>query len=168
MRKIINLEASVFPNDNNNQSFCVEFVGHVVSDNNIVLIMKSTVRLNDIRMKLIEMFSRLDFSTEDVQNKICGGQGCNADSLQSQIKLWSKVPSVTYIGSPAQSWLDDYFGWGKDCCQFKSESNQENFCPSDFVPETSGSDGEDEYGDFSSSGKIFTKCTPTQTKVKPT
>jgi hypothetical protein len=60
---------------------------------------------------------------------------------------------VTYIGSPAQSWLDDYFGWGKDCCQFKmSESNEENFCPSDFVPETSGSGGDDEYGDFSSSG----------------
>jgi hypothetical protein len=84
------------------------------------------------------IFFRLDFSSEEVQNKICGGQGCNSDSLQSQIKLWSKVPEVTYIGSPAQSWLDDYFGWGKDCCQHKTskESNQEIFCPSDFVPES--------------------------------
>ena len=86
---------------------------------------------------------RLDFSSEEVQNKICGGQGCNSDSLQSQIKLWSKVPEVTYIGSPAQSWLDDYFGWGKDCCQLKTskESDQELFCPSDFVPESAASGG---------------------------
>jgi hypothetical protein len=112
----------------------------------------------------LNLFFRLDFSSEDVQNKICGGQGCNADSLQSQIKLWSKVPSVTYIGSPAQSWLDDYFGWGKDCCQYKSELNQENFCPSDFVPETSGSGGDDEYGDFASSGKNFTPIDVNPTK----
>ena len=101
------------------------------------------------------MDSRLDFSSEEVQNKICGGQGCNPDSLQSQIKLWSKVPEVTYIGSPAQSWLDDYFGWGKDCCEFKVSENLENFCPSDAEPDSgSGSGGGgDDYGDFENSGK---------------
>jgi hypothetical protein len=44
---------------------------------------------------------------------------------------------MTYIGSPAQSWLDDYFGWAKDCCQYRQiGSDQEEFCPSDFVPDS--------------------------------
>ena len=69
---------------------------------------------------------QLDFTQKNIQNKICGGQGCNPDSLQSQIKLWSKKPNITYIGSPAQSWIDDYFGWSKDCCNV----NDGEFCPS--------------------------------------
>ena len=69
---------------------------------------------------------QLDFTQKNIQDKICGGQGCNPDSLQSQIKLWSKKPNITYIGSPAQSWIDDYFGWSKDCCNV----NDGEFCPS--------------------------------------
>ena len=72
--------------------------------------------------------------------RICGGQGCNQDSLQSQIKLWSKKPNITYIGSPAQSWIDDYFGWSKDCC--RSFIADGKFCPSDYVdPKESSSSG---------------------------
>ena len=111
--------------------------------------------------------SRLDFSSPEIQNRICGGQGCNPDSLQSQIKLWSKVPEVTYIGSPAQSWLDDYFGWAKDCCQYKqTDSDQGEFCPSDFVPD-SGSGGDD-YGDYSSDyGDYNAGDTSTSLACKP-
>ena len=76
---------------------------------------------------------QLDFANTTAQNRICGGQGCDPDSLQSQIKLWSKEPNVTFIGSPAQSWIDDYFGWGKDCCQFNPADPPE-FCPSDYIP----------------------------------
>ena len=83
---------------------------------------------------------QLDFTKPDIQNRICGGQGCDQDSLQSQIKLWSKEPHVTYIGSPAQSWIDDYFGWSKDCC--RSFAADGAFCPSDYVePDSSSSDG---------------------------
>ena len=112
---------------------------------------------------------QLDFTNSTTQNKICGGQGCNPDSLQSQIKLWSKKGkmvlynaaikncltcvllsgNVTYIGSPAQSWLDDYFGWSKDCCRTFTSDGQ--FCPSDFKEE--GSESEDDYyGDFGDFG----------------
>ena len=37
---------------------------------------------------------KFDYSLAENQNKICGGQGCNADSLNAQIKLWSKEPDV--------------------------------------------------------------------------
>lgn len=77
--------------------------------------------------------TNLDLAEKSVQDKICGGQGCNPDSLQSQIKLWSKEPKITYIGSPAQSWIDDYFGWSKDCCR-KFEADGQ-FCPSDYGSE---------------------------------
>ncbi len=35
-----------------------------------------------------------DYSDPKVQNRICGGQGCNPDSVNAQIKLWSKEPRV--------------------------------------------------------------------------
>ena len=83
---------------------------------------------------------QLDLTNKNIQNRICGGQGCDQDSLQSQIKLWSKEPNITYIGSPAQSWIDDYFGWSKDCC--RSFVADGDFCPSDYVdPSQSSSSG---------------------------
>ena len=56
-----------------------------------------------------------------------------------QIKLWSKEPDITYIGSPAQSWIDDYFGWSKDCCRSFVENG--TFCPSDYVDPEEASSG---------------------------
>ena len=88
---------------------------------------------------------QLDFANQTIQNRICGGQGCNPDSLQSQIKLWSQEPNITYIGSPAQSWIDDYFGWSKDCCR-SFRANGE-FCPSDYIENI-----ESEYGSYGSYG----------------
>lgn len=113
---------------------------------------------------------QLDLTKPEIQNKICGGQGCNGDSLQSQIKLWSKKPQITYIGSPAQSWIDDYFGWSKDCCQaFKADGE---FCPSGYVDPTNDQAGDygdyGDYGDFSSSddSKGCEPC-PTRKKSRP-
>ena len=92
---------------------------------------------------------QLDFANQTIQNRICGGQGCDPDSLQSQIKLWSQKPNITYIGSPAQSWIDDYFGWSKDCCRsFRADGE---FCPSDYVEETSGAEYDD-YGSYGTYG----------------
>ncbi len=95
--------------------------------------------------------SQIDFSLPAIQNKICGGQGCDQDSLQSQIKLWSKEPQTTYIGSPAQSWIDDYFGWSKDCCRTFVQDGQ--FCPSDFKEDKSEASSDyGDYGDYGSYG----------------
>uniref|UniRef100_A0A1B6E9U7 SSD domain-containing protein n=1 Tax=Clastoptera arizonana TaxID=38151 RepID=A0A1B6E9U7_9HEMI len=73
----------------------------------------------------------LPLSDTRVQNIICGGQGCNSDSLTSQIYLASNQPERTYIARPSSSWLDDYFDWlsTPNCClQFASNNS---FCPHD-------------------------------------
>ena len=60
------------------------------------------------------------------QNRICGTSGCDADSLQAQIKLWSLQSNVTYVASPAQSWIDDYFAWlnSGQCCKYDENTLQ--------------------------------------------
>ena len=60
------------------------------------------------------------FLSPRLQNRICGTSGCDADSLQAQIKLWSLQSNVTYVASPAQSWIDDYFAWlnSGQCCKY--------------------------------------------------
>ncbi len=67
-----------------------------------------------------------DLTNPVLQNKVCGSSGCDADSLQSQIKQWSKQPDVTYVASPAQSWIDDYFEWltSSSCCSFNPNTLQ--------------------------------------------
>ncbi|XP_068081512.1 NPC intracellular cholesterol transporter 1 homolog 1b isoform X2 [Anabrus simplex] len=55
--------------------------------------------------------SGLNFSELDTQNIICGGQGCNNNSLSTQIYSASTNPTKTYLARPASSWLDDYYDW---------------------------------------------------------
>uniref|UniRef100_A0A8C1ZAH0 Niemann-Pick disease, type C1 n=1 Tax=Cyprinus carpio TaxID=7962 RepID=A0A8C1ZAH0_CYPCA len=53
-----------------------------------------------------------DYKTIEGQNAVCGGVGCNNNSLVQQIYTISNVPS---------SWLDDYFDWVKpqsSCCRY--------------------------------------------------
>lgn len=52
-----------------------------------------------------------DFSDLDLQNRICGSAGCDDDSLNAQILLWSLQSDLTYVAAPSQSWIDEYFGW---------------------------------------------------------
>nr|XP_040583729.1 NPC intracellular cholesterol transporter 1-like [Lepeophtheirus salmonis] len=63
--------------------------------------------------------SNIDLSLPEVQNKFCGGMGCSDKSLNAIIKKWSKTPNVTFIATPAQSWLDDYLSWSVDCCKYR-------------------------------------------------
>ncbi len=65
-----------------------------------------------------------DFTDPALQNKVCGSSGCDADSLQSQIRLWSRQSEVTYVASPAQSWIDDYFDWltNPACCSYDPQT----------------------------------------------
>ena len=36
--------------------------------------------------------------------------------IGSQIKLWSLQSNISYIATPAQSWIDDYVAWLEHCC----------------------------------------------------
>ncbi|XP_017791086.1 PREDICTED: Niemann-Pick C1 protein-like [Habropoda laboriosa] len=71
----------------------------------------------------------LDYSNRTVQNAICGSQGCNTDSLYTQIYSAAKQPSVSYLSKGASSWIDDYMDWSKitGCCKYFA--NNQTFCP---------------------------------------
>ncbi|XP_077999621.1 NPC intracellular cholesterol transporter 1-like [Glandiceps talaboti] len=74
------------------------------------------------------------------QNKICGGAGCNIDSLTQQIYYAAQDPEYSTIGLPAMSWLDDYFDWlvpsrsvFRPCCRkFVRGENEGEFCVADY------------------------------------
>ena len=67
---------------------------------------------------------RFDLTDPMLQNKVCGSSGCDPDSLQAQVKLWSRQSNVTYVASPAQSWIDDYFDWiaNPACCSYDPDT----------------------------------------------
>ncbi|XP_043263992.1 NPC intracellular cholesterol transporter 1 homolog 1b-like [Colletes gigas] len=71
----------------------------------------------------------LNYSEKNVQNIICGGQGCNSDSLYTQIYSASKQPAVSYLSKAASSWIDDYMDWStiSGCCMYFP--NNQSFCP---------------------------------------
>ncbi|XP_047992313.1 NPC intracellular cholesterol transporter 1 isoform X1 [Leguminivora glycinivorella] len=72
----------------------------------------------------------IDYSDKDIQNMICGTRFCNDDSVAMQIYSAYRTQNETYVGQPANSWLDDMFDWsdGDKCCyKYKNGS----FCPHD-------------------------------------
>ncbi|XP_032670245.1 NPC intracellular cholesterol transporter 1 homolog 1b-like isoform X2 [Odontomachus brunneus] len=71
----------------------------------------------------------LNYSRREVQNVICGAQGCNSDSLYTQIYSAASQPSVSYLSKAASSWIDDYFDWSTidDCCMYFATND--SFCP---------------------------------------
>ena len=46
---------------------------------------------------------KFDYADPKIRNRICGSFGCNNDSLQNLIGLWSKVPETTYIGNVSEN-----------------------------------------------------------------
>uniref|UniRef100_A0AAY4BYF5 SSD domain-containing protein n=1 Tax=Denticeps clupeoides TaxID=299321 RepID=A0AAY4BYF5_9TELE len=62
-----------------------------------------------------------DYLTMEGQNSVCGGVGCNNNSLVLQVYTASLISSYTKIGFTPSSWLDDYFDWIKPqsgCCRY--------------------------------------------------
>ena len=57
---------------------------------------------------------KFDYAELENRHKICGSFGCNEDSLQNTVSLWSKVANKTYVASPAFSWVDDYAAFMKN------------------------------------------------------
>ncbi|KYN10247.1 PREDICTED: Niemann-Pick C1 protein-like isoform X1 [Trachymyrmex cornetzi] len=70
----------------------------------------------------------LNYSKKEVQNVICGGQGCNTDSLYTQIYSAAKQSSVSYLSKAASSWIDDYLDWSSigSCCRYYA--NNQSYC----------------------------------------
>ncbi|XP_066575598.1 NPC intracellular cholesterol transporter 1 isoform X2 [Amia ocellicauda] len=75
-----------------------------------------------------------DYKSLEGQNMVCGGVGCNNNSLVQQIYMASQIDNYTRIGFTPSSWLDDYFDWVKPqstCCRVYNSSGQ--FCNASVV-----------------------------------
>uniref|UniRef100_A0A4W6C657 Niemann-Pick disease, type C1 n=1 Tax=Lates calcarifer TaxID=8187 RepID=A0A4W6C657_LATCA len=77
----------------------------------------------------------LNYSSPEGQNVVCGGVGCNNNSLVQG--LTSPLPfslSSTTIAVTPSSWLDDYFDWVKPqstCCRYYNTTG--DFCNASVV-----------------------------------
>ncbi|XP_037661477.1 NPC intracellular cholesterol transporter 1 [Choloepus didactylus] len=75
-----------------------------------------------------------DYTSLAGQNVVCGGTGCNNDSLVQQIFNAAELDSYTRIGFTPSSWIDDYFDWIKpqsSCCRVYNTTEQ--FCNASVV-----------------------------------
>uniref|UniRef100_A0A3Q2P552 Niemann-Pick disease, type C1 n=1 Tax=Fundulus heteroclitus TaxID=8078 RepID=A0A3Q2P552_FUNHE len=76
----------------------------------------------------------LNYSSLEGQNTVCGGVGCNNNSLVQQIYSASLISNYSTIAYTPSSWLDDYFDWVKPqstCCRFYNNSGA--FCNASVV-----------------------------------
>nr|CAB3264418.1 Niemann-Pick C1 protein [Phallusia mammillata] len=73
-----------------------------------------------------------DYTTPDGANQVCGGIGCNNDSLIEQISYMAKMQNYSRIAYSASSWIDDYYDWLKpqsSCCRYiEEEHGNRTFC----------------------------------------
>ncbi|XP_042636184.1 NPC intracellular cholesterol transporter 1 [Orycteropus afer afer] len=61
-----------------------------------------------------------DYTSLKGQNMVCGGMGCNNNSLVQQLFNAAELDSYTRVGFAPSSWIDDYFDWIKpqsSCCR---------------------------------------------------
>uniref|UniRef100_A0A8C4F488 Niemann-Pick disease, type C1 n=1 Tax=Dicentrarchus labrax TaxID=13489 RepID=A0A8C4F488_DICLA len=76
----------------------------------------------------------LNYSSPEGQNVVCGGVGCNNNSLVQQVYAASLISNYTTIAFTPSSWLDDYFDWVKPqstCCRYYN--NTGTFCNASVV-----------------------------------
>ncbi|KAF7654289.1 hypothetical protein LDENG_00071930, partial [Lucifuga dentata] len=76
----------------------------------------------------------LNYSSPEGQNAVCGGVGCNNDSLVQQVYYASLISNYTTIAFTPSSWLDDYFDWVKpqsSCCRYYNSTGA--FCNASVV-----------------------------------
>ncbi|KAM3927967.1 NPC intracellular cholesterol transporter 1 [Leptodactylus fuscus] len=75
-----------------------------------------------------------DYKSKEGQDMVCGGAGCNNNSLVQQVYNAAQIDNYTKIGYAPSSWLDDYFDWVKPqstCCRVYN--NTEKFCNASVV-----------------------------------
>ncbi|KAM4687373.1 NPC intracellular cholesterol transporter 1 [Discoglossus pictus] len=78
-----------------------------------------------------------DYTTKEGQAMVCGGAGCNNNSLVQQVYSAAELDNYTRIGYAPSSWLDDYFDWVKPqstCCRVYNHTEQ--FCNASVVNDT--------------------------------
>ncbi|XP_061653506.1 NPC intracellular cholesterol transporter 1 isoform X2 [Phyllopteryx taeniolatus] len=76
----------------------------------------------------------LNYSSLEGQNAVCGGVGCNNNSLVQQIYSASLISNYSTIAFTPSSWLDDYFDWVKPqstCCRYYNATGA--FCNASVV-----------------------------------
>ncbi|KAM8839461.1 NPC intracellular cholesterol transporter 1 [Synchiropus picturatus] len=76
----------------------------------------------------------LDYGLPEDQNKVCGGMGCDNNSVVQQVYSASLISSYTKVASTPSSWLDDYFDWVKPqstCCRYYNSTGA--FCNASVV-----------------------------------
>ncbi|KAM7400435.1 hypothetical protein PAMA_004903 [Pampus argenteus] len=76
----------------------------------------------------------LNYSSLEGQNLVCGGVGCNNDSLVQQVYAASLISNYTTVAFTPSSWLDDYFDWVKpqsSCCRYYNNTGA--FCNASVV-----------------------------------
>ncbi|KAK2895141.1 NPC intracellular cholesterol transporter 1 [Channa argus] len=76
----------------------------------------------------------LNYSNPQGQNMVCGGVGCNNNSLVQQVYEASLINNYTTIAFTPSSWLDDYFDWVKPqstCCRYYNSTGA--FCNASVV-----------------------------------
>ncbi|PAA67812.1 hypothetical protein BOX15_Mlig006344g2 [Macrostomum lignano] len=86
----------------------------------------------------------IDFSRPAHAKLVCGRAGCPQDSMMSRLSRLSKPDrqSVSYLATPASSWLDDYVDWlspsgsgsGVQCCRYRA-GKPHQFCPASLGPQ---------------------------------
>ncbi|XP_053105399.1 NPC intracellular cholesterol transporter 1 [Hemicordylus capensis] len=70
-----------------------------------------------------------NYTTLDGQNSVCGGMGCDNNSLVQQVFEAAEISNYTRVGYAPSSWIDDYFDWVKpqsSCCRIYNTTGQ--FC----------------------------------------
>uniref|UniRef100_A0A671L7D7 Niemann-Pick C1 protein-like n=1 Tax=Sinocyclocheilus anshuiensis TaxID=1608454 RepID=A0A671L7D7_9TELE len=78
-----------------------------------------------------------EYKTPEGQNAVCGGVGCNSNSLVQQIYTASLLNNYSKISNVPSSWLDDYFDWVKpqsSCCRYYNSTGA--FCNASVVDKT--------------------------------
>ncbi|XP_012371151.1 Niemann-Pick C1 protein [Octodon degus] len=78
-----------------------------------------------------------DYTSLHGQNMVCGGMGCDNDSLVQQVFNAAQLDNYTRIGFAPSSWIDDYFDWVKpqsSCCRVYNATKQ--FCNASVVDPT--------------------------------
>ncbi|XP_061835240.2 NPC intracellular cholesterol transporter 1 isoform X1 [Nerophis lumbriciformis] len=76
----------------------------------------------------------LNYSSLEGQNAVCGGVGCNNNSLVQQVYSASLISNYSTIAFTPSSWLDDYFDWVKPqstCCRYYNTTGA--FCNASVV-----------------------------------
>lgn len=78
-----------------------------------------------------------NYTTRKGQSMVCGGTGCDNDSLVQQIFNAAELDTYTRIGFAPSSWIDDYFDWvspQSSCCRLHNVTHQ--FCNASVIDPT--------------------------------